>query len=503
LCDHVAPMKLPVGILCAVASVRVLIFIFAFPFFTNVDEEAHFDLVVKYAHGRVPNGLDKMAPEAARYVAYYRSPEYFMSAADFPEGQLPAPPWLTPVERLRGPMTEYYRQWESYDNHESAEPPLYYTLAGTWMNAGSLAGLHGSTLLYWTRLMNVPLAALLVWLAFVAARMVFPDDRFMQLAAPALVALMPQSAWYQVSNDVLSPVCYALVFVCVLRLWQVERPSLGLAASSGLAVAASWLTKTTSNVPLLLVAAVMIALRAYTLAKEGKGRRIAPAYALLFASAAVPIAAWVAWSIAHWGDATGGAAKIKYLGWTVKPVALWLRHPLFTPGGAWEFSSGTIASFWRGEFVWGLDRMAFPATDFLYVISSVVFVGAATVGLVRVQLATATRRALWFALASFVAAIGNLAFLSLIFDFHECVYPSAEHPYFTSGRLATGAMVPFVLVYAWGVAHLTRRVVAERGRLAILAAILAVMLVSQIASNRIAFSSRYNWAHTPSSATPP
>lgn len=496
-------MKLTVRILCVVAAARVLVFVMAFPFFTNVDEEAHFDLVVKYAHGRVPNGLDKMAPEAARDVAYYRSPEYFMAAADFPEGRLPAPPWLTPVERLRGPMAEYRRQWESYDNHESAEPPLYYTLAGTWMNLGHLAGLHGSTLLYWIRLMNVPLAAALVWLAFVAARMTFPDDRFLQIAAPALVAFMPQSAWYQLSNDVLSPVGFALVFVCVLRLWQVERPSFALAASAGLAIAASWLTKTTSNVPLIVVAVAMIGLRLYTLAKKGEGRRVAPAYALLFAAAAVPIGSWVAWSVSHWGDATGGAAKIKYLGWTVKPVTLWLRHPIFTPSGAWEFWSGTIASFWRGELVWGLTRMALPSTDALYVISSLVFVGAAAVALVRAQLAPATRRALWLALASFAAAVGNLAFLSLIFDFHECVYPSAEHPYFTSGRLATGAMIPFVLLYAWGLTQLTRRFVSERGRFAILAAMLAVMLVSQIASNRVAFGSLYNWAHTPSSATPP
>jgi hypothetical protein len=53
-------MKAPLGfamrherklilLLCAIAAVRVFIFSAAFPFFNNVDEQAHTDLVIKYA----------------------------------------------------------------------------------------------------------------------------------------------------------------------------------------------------------------------------------------------------------------------------------------------------------------------------------------------------------------------------------------------------------------------------------------------------------------------
>jgi hypothetical protein len=37
----------------AVAAIRVFVFAAAFPFFNNVDEQAHVDLVVKYSHGNV------------------------------------------------------------------------------------------------------------------------------------------------------------------------------------------------------------------------------------------------------------------------------------------------------------------------------------------------------------------------------------------------------------------------------------------------------------------
>jgi len=42
---------------CAIAAVRVFTLSAAFPFFNNVDEQAHVDLVMKYARGHVPRDL--------------------------------------------------------------------------------------------------------------------------------------------------------------------------------------------------------------------------------------------------------------------------------------------------------------------------------------------------------------------------------------------------------------------------------------------------------------
>jgi hypothetical protein len=41
-------------LLCVAAAVRVLIFSAAFPFFSNIDEDLHFDLITQYSHAQVP-----------------------------------------------------------------------------------------------------------------------------------------------------------------------------------------------------------------------------------------------------------------------------------------------------------------------------------------------------------------------------------------------------------------------------------------------------------------
>ena len=47
---------------CLLAAVRVLLFCAAFPFFNNVDERRHFDLLIKYAEGHVPRGAELISP---------------------------------------------------------------------------------------------------------------------------------------------------------------------------------------------------------------------------------------------------------------------------------------------------------------------------------------------------------------------------------------------------------------------------------------------------------
>src|SRR5260370_6641737 len=69
--------------LCAAAAIRVFVFAAAFPFFNNVDEQAHVDLVVKYAHAKPPRGIEPFASEAALYFAVYSTPEYFVTPEQY------------------------------------------------------------------------------------------------------------------------------------------------------------------------------------------------------------------------------------------------------------------------------------------------------------------------------------------------------------------------------------------------------------------------------------
>ncbi len=71
------------------------------------------------------------------------------------------------------------------------------------------------------------------------------------------------------------------------------------------------------------------------------------------------------------------------------------------------------------------------------------------------------RQALGFALASFAASVAFLAITSMAFDFGACFYPSRAHPFFTSGRLITGALIPFVILYVHGLDRVLARMKSD------------------------------------------
>src|SRR5947208_11892190 len=79
-------------IFCCFAAVRVLVFSAAFPFFNNVDERRHFDLVIKYAYGDVPRSAELISPATLSYLSRYASPE-FLSPPEHFEGGYYGPMW--------------------------------------------------------------------------------------------------------------------------------------------------------------------------------------------------------------------------------------------------------------------------------------------------------------------------------------------------------------------------------------------------------------------------
>ncbi len=85
------------GLFSLLAAVRVFVFTAAFPFFNNVDEHYHFDLVCRYSHADVPRGLDPCCAEAAALIALYGSPEYVQSPREFPAMNFMPPIWSRPA----------------------------------------------------------------------------------------------------------------------------------------------------------------------------------------------------------------------------------------------------------------------------------------------------------------------------------------------------------------------------------------------------------------------
>jgi hypothetical protein len=483
-------------LLCLLAAIHTFIFCAAFPFFNNVDEKLHFDLAVKYSHGEIPRSFATPCREAVQFISVYGTSEYAWSLEMLADKKIPPPPWTLPMDQTAQNLLAYEAlSMEKVKNTEASQPPLYYTLAAGWWRFGKIFGMDGGHLLYWLRFMNILVIIALIWLGHFAARMIFPGNLFLRLGVPALIAFIPQTAFYSIQNDVLSPVCFGLAFILLIKFINAENPAIRLGTILGLALAATFLTKI-SNLPLLAVAGIFIALKTWRLRKEGKIRAALPAVLSLVICTALPMMLWVVWCKINFGDFTGSKGKIQLLGWTHKPFVEWWHHPIFTPHGFWIFIRDLFATFWQGEILWYRQPLALPIIDLIYVALTFILIGVAAVNLLRKTkfIAVPQRAALWIGLASFIAVIAFSGFLSIIYDFHGCFYPSREHPYFTSGRLMLGALIPFMLLFVYGIDRALKKF-GETAKFLALAAMILFMLVSEIAIDWPVFSSQYNWFH--------
>src|SRR6266480_2078175 len=301
-------------LLCIAAALRVFIFSAAFPFFSNIDEDLHFDLLKE---------------ETLNWIVPYASPEFLSPPERFSDGKFPAPLWKEPWSKVEAEIAATRAAWSSEINFESSQPPLYYALAGLWWWIGKHIGLIGIESLYWIRFLNVALMAIVVWLGYVAARTIAPERLDVRIGVPLLLAFIPQNVFYAMNNDVLSPLCFGALFLCILQWLRTNAPSALLGAVTGVAIASTYLSKL-SNLPLIVIAVVVI------LAKLGAIVRRTPrtgliALAALLLCAAVPIGSWMVWLKLQFGDVTGSTAKIAFVDWTRKPFVEWWQHPIFKP----------------------------------------------------------------------------------------------------------------------------------------------------------------------------
>ena len=94
------------------------------------------------------------------------------------------------------------------------------------------------------------------------------------------------------------------------------------------------------------------------------------------------------------------------------------------------------------------------------------------------------RQAIGISILIWMAGMFFLALLSIQFDFGNSTGPSRVHPYFTAGRLLSGALIPFALMYVYGIAFLLRRAKRPSCQLSIVVGIVAVSAVSEIVAHR-------------------
>jgi hypothetical protein len=147
--------------------------------------------------------------------------------------------------------------------------------------------------------------------------------------------------------------------------------------------------------------------------------------------------------------------------------------------------------FWHGR------ALALPVMNLFYAVSTLVLLAATLVALFQQRFSLSPpiqRTALWLAFGFLAVAFGFYALLSVQFDFNNCFYPSRAHPFFTSGRLMLGSLIPFLILIACGLDCILGRI-SLNVKLLILFMLLLFMLAMETVTNWAVFTSEYNWFH--------
>ncbi len=503
-------MRTTIGVLCVIAAVRVFLFAAAFPFFNNMDEQAHVDLVLKYARGYWPDRpAESFDAAATELFVNYGTLEYVNPTSRFPDGSAPPPLWQRSRDERDRAVDAGLARWRSRINHEAHSPPLYYVVAGLWYDLGGVVGLTGGARLYWVRFLNVPLAALLVWCTYLFCRWGYPRRRELHVGVPMLAAFLPFDAFYSVNSDSIAPLLSVVSLLAILRWHRLGSPRAVHSAAVGLLASLSVLLKyTDAAVPCLFLG--LCARKMLHAIRAGRGARALRGLSCGAACAMLPIVLLLARNHLLFADVTGTRDKLEILGWTRQGLADFFRHPIFTPAGFSAFWSRLVQTLWRGEIRWHLEPLASPTTDAFYVISSSILLAlAAVAGLAtgwkaRVDPGTSGRDARAMSWAVFVLSVLGLVGLSASFDYGACFYPSREFPYLASGRLIGAAVVPFLILYLEGAAFLfapLKRVVGPRTATAVTiafaAAVCVISTVTEIGLTRPILANAYNWFHYP------
>ncbi len=488
-------------LLAGIAGSRVLVFSLAFPFFTNVDEYRHVDVVLKYSRGHWPApGPDLYEPDLGWWVGSFGSPEYHFVPGQ--GGEVPPPAWKLAPEAAAQRVAQQEAYLGSRHSLEADQPPLYYATAGAWLSVGRALGLEGLALLYWVRLLGAAVAAGCVLVSWRLLRDLYAESPLVQLGVPALLAFLPLDSLYYVTSDVLSPLLGGLAFLLVVNLARAPLASPLAFALAGLVGAAGFLGKYPNAA--LGAAAFFCSAVVLTLGAE---RRVWLRWLLFWGVFLLPPLVWLLRNQVLGGELTGTAFKVETLGWVRKPFLAWWDHPVFTPAGLFTFVRHLVPSFWRGELVWETRTLAWPAVDALYLATTLVFLLLAALGLRRSERSPdgsersfAARVGEGAALCAVLAGAGLLIWLSLLFHFPDRANPSASFPYFVEGRLVSGVLVPFALLYVRGIEVATSRLPAAWRSWAawgVLTAVIGISATSEVLLSRPVFLSAYNAYHLP------
>ena len=319
---------------------QTLLMIAIIPPWQGPDETRHFEYVrLLYDKGRLLTAKDTSLPIQQEILESMQRHDYWR----FGYTQFPYDP--------QNPPASFKDVYWPIDPYWLFQPPVYYVMAASALVPVAHAPVD--TQLYALRLISLLPGLLTIWVAFLVARELFPDDPQLTVGIPAFVALLPMQAFINgtVSNDQLAELFASLFFLGIVlfykRGWSVDR---GVLVAGSLVLAL--LTKRTALVcvVVLFVAALHYALR--KLPAAGARRRslfVAGAFVLLAVPLALFILApgWVDWVLRVYLFLPPGTQLAQF-----SP----LDHPEIL-GLFGFFLRGLFESFW-GRFGWLNGRLA-------------------------------------------------------------------------------------------------------------------------------------------------
>jgi hypothetical protein len=479
------------------AAIRILTFVLAFPLFNNVDEKWHFLTIQMYAQGHLPGSeLPHIDQEFVRTFLPYWSPEYWGNT-DFINQTAKVPLYQLSPQARDAALAQGRFAWQLEDlprrlNFEAQAAPLYYVIAAGWYNVGAALGLQDWRLAYWVRLLNPIAYGLLVWLSYKFMRRVYPERPFLYLAVPALIAVFPQDVFFGMNRDVLSPTMWAAVLLLMVDAVGVDKARYKPLLLASLLVGLTFLVEVSNCV---LYPALAATIWIWLHRSQGTLRHKVGVMSACVAAACLPPLLWMGRNYLVMGDLTGGRAKAHSFLWTVKPLGEMFHHPLFSLRGSREFLLELTRRFWHGEYAWHEVPMRSAVADRFYVFSSALFVLLFAIDFVfrRREIQPLQRLAAFQALFLVASSVLFLAAISLPFDFHDWPYPSRLYPYFVSGRIISGILLPFALMYASGLELVTKLFRKWVPPAAVLACLMLFITASEIRVRSVVFSSSYNY----------
>jgi hypothetical protein len=333
-----------------------------------------------------------------------------------------------------------------FPTYEWHQPPLYYVLGAPFYEVGPVA----------VRWVSLTLGLLGLYLIFLAARQLFPEDPALAIFATGFAALLPmrQAITASVGNDVLIEVCFSLTLLLVIDAFR-NGLTARRAAHIGFAFSAALLTKATGLLllPLLLVALCLLAHEGETAAVIWKGAAIILVMSTLMSSG------WFAHNWVLYHEFTPIRAFVHEFEGTVKARDWIGKQPLDVNWWTGELEpSDTITragylklvGHWTFRTFWAAytppRKAAIGAPEFLppsvYALYAL-FTGAVLAGLIRMHI---LRYSEFSGFQRKVMALFYLAILLVVVSFGGFVWTFFQ----AQGRYLYPVMLPLSLLAAVG-----------------------------------------------------